>query len=330
MLNKNSKFSPSNDNILQHIIKELFESVENDPVALKEALAEEGINQDELVQEGLQFIHKLEREYESGHPNDALEEQSKASKKQKTNTIISKWMRLFTLPRYGLAAAVIIILSISIYLYKEIVPVRYVTGRKEELTKILPDGTEVKLNSESNLSFGKNFNKSSREVKLVGEGYFDVRKGNLLFIISTDIASVRVLGTQFNVMARDSLFEVAVNEGVVTVTSNHDSKDSVTLTKGYSTRFQKGEIPKPPQLIRFEQYPGWIHERMTFYESSLKLVVEEIERRFDVTIKIAKTVNHETLITGLFNTEDFDNLLSAICLSIKKNHRVENGVYKIY
>lgn len=47
---------------LQNMIDVISESIEEDPQLLKEALKEEGINHEQLVNEGLQLIHKLERE----------------------------------------------------------------------------------------------------------------------------------------------------------------------------------------------------------------------------------------------------------------------------
>jgi hypothetical protein len=44
------------------LIEVISESVENNVDALRESLAEEGYNYDDLVSEGLHFIHSLERE----------------------------------------------------------------------------------------------------------------------------------------------------------------------------------------------------------------------------------------------------------------------------
>jgi len=60
MSRQDSKSSP--EKFLNHLIDVISESLENDPDALKEALAEEGINQDELIAEGLHFVKTLERE----------------------------------------------------------------------------------------------------------------------------------------------------------------------------------------------------------------------------------------------------------------------------
>jgi len=65
---------------------------------------------------------------------------------------------------------------------------------------LLPDGTEVWLNSGSKLNYKKDFNTHFREVELEGEAFFDVVKDAAHpFIVHTSGIDVKVLGTVFNV-----------------------------------------------------------------------------------------------------------------------------------
>ncbi|MDE5710242.1 MAG: FecR domain-containing protein [Bacteroides sp.] len=73
-------------------------------------------------------------------------------------------------------------------------------GQRAEL--MLADGTKVWLNSRSSLTFPGSFDGDTRQVKLDGEGYFDVAKhAERPFIVETNKYNVRVLGTEFNVKA---------------------------------------------------------------------------------------------------------------------------------
>lgn len=66
---------------------------------------------------------------------------------------------------------------------------------------ILPDSSVVCLNSGSVLKYDPAFlRKKSREVYLIGEGYFEVQKNpEKPFIVHADDINVKVLGTVFNV-----------------------------------------------------------------------------------------------------------------------------------
>ena len=71
-------------------------------------------------------------------------------------------------------------------------------------TKVdLADGTHVWLNSGSKLKFPNNFDgQDTRNVELVGEGYFEVHHNpQKPFIVHTRELGVKVLGTCFNVNA---------------------------------------------------------------------------------------------------------------------------------
>ena len=73
-------------------------------------------------------------------------------------------------------------------------------GQDYHLT--LADGTQVWMNAESRLEFPDRFNGNTREVRLKGEAYFEVKKdAKRPFVVHTDYLTTRVLGTAFNVRA---------------------------------------------------------------------------------------------------------------------------------
>src|SRR5690606_24222208 len=83
----------------------------------------------------------------------------------------------------------------------------------------LQDDPEGVLNSCSRFTYNKKNWANQREISLDGEAYFKVTKGNK-FSVKTLEGTVTVLGTQFNVFARDGFFEVACYEGLVSVAIN--------------------------------------------------------------------------------------------------------------
>ena len=88
-------------------------------------------------------------------------------------------------------------------------------GNKTDI--LLPDGTKVILKSASVLQYDINgFGKTSREVSLNGEAYFDVAKmPDSKFVIRTQRQKVTVHGTSFNLQAYDD-----------------DRTNTITLLKG--------------------------------------------------------------------------------------------------
>ncbi|MEM9052122.1 MAG: FecR domain-containing protein [Bacteroidota bacterium] len=121
-----------------------------------------------------------------------------------------KVVRMRPLVRLAVAASVLVILSLSIFLF---------TGSESFETDILqqefvalPDGSEVQLNSSSTLAFNKRNFEDERELDLKGEAFFEVKKG-VKFTVTTDNGAVEVLGTSFNVNSREERLEVICYTG---------------------------------------------------------------------------------------------------------------------
>jgi len=325
-MNTNDFKSPANHDILHHLVEELSEAVENDPAALREALAEEGIEQDNLVQEGLQFIQGLQTKQQA-HEHLMAAELGLFEKVKTVIEAVLRPRRLLAFPKYAYALAAVIVVTFSTWLLiQQWSSKEYIASRGEQVEFLLPDGSKVKLNSESRLAL--NFTEKSREVALAGEAFFEVRKGELPFVVIIEGAAIRVMGTQFNVKSRNKKIEVVVSEGVVEVASTLAHKDSVIiLTKGQATIFRIGESPALPQQI-YSEYPAWTSGKLAFYREPLKNIIAELERRFEVTIQLMDTTLENETFT--VQEDDLDTILTKLCELTDKKYRKENDGYTIY
>jgi len=127
---------------------------------------------------------------------------------------------------YKYAAVLLVLLTTSYFLFFNNTE-SYNTQFAETKTFNLPDNSEVILNANSNIEFNKKNWEDSRELTLNGEAYFKVSKGKK-FDVNTEVGTISVLGTQFNVKERANYFEVKCFEGIVKVDYDNTSKE---LTK---------------------------------------------------------------------------------------------------
>lgn len=92
-------------------------------------------------------------------------------------------------------------------------------GKTSKLVN-LPDGSVVVLQSKSRVRFEKAFDKNIREVYLLGEAFFEVKKnpGQPFFVYANELVT-KVLGTSFSVRAyeEDNVVSVCVKSGRVSV-----------------------------------------------------------------------------------------------------------------
>lgn len=91
----------------------------------------------------------------------------------------------------------------------------------------LPDGTKGTLNNGSKLKYPVKFYGDTREVKLVGEAFFDVyHHKNKPFVINTDGLDVKVLGTRLNVYSypEEGFQEFTLESGSIELIKEEDNK----------------------------------------------------------------------------------------------------------
>ncbi|MET1260262.1 FecR domain-containing protein [Flagellimonas sp. DF-77] len=202
-------------------------------------------------------------------------------------------------------AAVIAIMMIGSYFYMESLDDTYRTQLAERTQVLLPDASEVLLNADSKVSFSADNWENERRITLDGEAFFKVAKGKK-FTVATTQGSVSVLGTQFNVENRDGFFEVTCYEGLVSVSFNGTEQ---RLPAGSSFVAVAGEIRHSDQVVAVN--PSWMDDESSFKSIPLHYVFEELERQFDVKVKV-ENVDTDQLFTGTFSNSDLTLALESI------------------
>lgn len=234
-------------------------------------------------------------------------------------------------PALAFAIAAVVLCTLGILWIRQLSPRTYETTRGEHTTVFLNDSTEVTLNSLSELKVQKSILDNTRRVTLKGEGLFHVRKNGTSFILSTDVGTVKVLGTRFNVRARNGKMEVAVLEGTVQVSSQKNGLDSsIVLTQGQYVACLSDHFPGSPGLLPFPDYPGWLHGKFMFYRSDLISVCKEIESQFNAAISIQNPNQQNITITGVLNGQSVETALTTLTQLTGNTFRYENGTYIIY
>lgn len=210
------------------------------------------------------------------------------------------------------------------YYYISILDTSVKTEIAQTETFLLPDNSEVVLNAGSKITYNKKNWSNSRELSLDGEAYFKVTKGNK-FSIKTVEGTVSVLGTQFNVSARDGLFAVACYEGLVSVAFND------TLLKvpaGSKIQIENGKL----MINEATENPSpvWLADESNFENAPLSLVIKEVERQYPIKVTL-EDIDSEKRFTGSFTHENLDLALKAICEPLQLNYKInKNGAVSIH
>ena len=163
----------------------------------------------------------------------------------------------------------------------------------QQLTIKLMDGSVIKLNAGSTLSYPEKFPADRREVHLKGEAYFEVAPNpKAPFIIHTDEVHIRVLGTKFAVEAYPEKQDVrvAVVEGKVEVgvsnTADKDGKEEVYLTRDEMATFEKHKREMTISGFDKNELLGWKDGILLFEKADFSEIVRRLERWYGVKIRI--------------------------------------------
>ena len=164
---------------------------------------------------------------------------------------------------WALRIAAIFVISIGIFFgARNFASYTEYAGNGTQNTFLLPDNSEIVLNSASEIQYKKWNWDNNRSLNLDGEAFFKVAKGKK-FEVNTSHGKVTVLGTQFNVKQRENYFDVSCYEGKVKV--NFDTKEYI-LTKGMSVAFRDGKALDIP--LKNNTKPEWLSDEMVFYQES--------------------------------------------------------------
>lgn len=200
-------------------------------------------------------------------------------------------------------------------------------------TFTLPDGTLVSLNSNTKLKYPKKFGRSTREVTIEGEAFFEVKPNkNKPFIIHAGNAQIKVLGTSFNVNAypESKLVEVTVETGRVQVLNKTDK--SVQTNELILTPGDKGTLIYESNSLRktLNQNPNflaWKTHNLIFKATSLDEVIQDLAKVYQVDIRIADSNLNKLLLTAQFNNYSLDFILEVIETTFKIETQKVDGQY---
>jgi len=203
--------------------------------------------------------------------------------------------------KYAVAAVVAIMIGLPMFMrfYTNTIYVGY--GEHAEV--MLPDDSKVDLNADTKLSYHPYWWKFNREVKMEGEAYFEVTKGNS-FTVKSEMGETTVLGTSFNIYTRDNAYTVACLTGAVKVS---DYTSDVVIKPN-----QKADLVENNGLVVYDNVPvkdavSWINNEFIYTGEQLSKVISDIELQYNIHISFSKSVRVDTFTY----TGSFDRSLSA-------------------
>jgi transmembrane sensor len=246
----------------------------------------------------------------------------------------------------------------SLALYRSWVST-YTTGIGEQRTIALSDGSRIELNARSRIRV--RFSKQERDIELLaGQALFSVAKDSSRpFVVTSEEARVRAVGTQFDVYQRSSGTTVTVLEGRVAVLTASPQAVGTALPRsagmpspGPESADRQTSGSAPSNLTFPGAYPGvlvfageqvivtaqlvskprkantavataWTQRELVFDETSLTDVAAEFNLYNEKPLIVSDASLKDFHVTGVFSSTDPSSLLKF--LRAQKGIRVQES-----
>ncbi len=194
--------------------------------------------------------------------------------------------------------------------------IRSAQTERKEIT--LSDGTEVILNTGSELLVKGNFGVNQRRVVLKGEAYFKVAKNaEIPFIIQSGQLSTTVLGTAFNISAypdRDRM-KVSVLSGRVSVSQSTGKSEKILAnqmtaneTISFFRKTGKSELNKEDAKL----ITSWRDNKLYIDNASIQDIAELLNGYYHMEVNNLIEDRHTDRYTIRFNQESMNGVLQIL------------------
>ena len=221
----------------------------------------------------------------------------------------------------AVAASVLVIIALGGWFNRNrVLYETHQTAYGETRTLHLTDGSIVTLNANSALrvprfGFGA-FGNRSREVQLVGEGYFAVqhRADNQKFVVKTANGfDVIVHGTEFTVSTRTHRANVMLRKGKVQVDYGvGKARKQLMLRPGDLVTLNQPDRPQLRHRVAAQPYSAWTDHRFVFDNMTLAEFGQLLTDNYGLRVEIPDKNTAQRTLVGSFQANNADELLQTV------------------
>ena len=255
-----------------------------------------------------------------------LEQNRFVKRKKHSGVLYPKWIE-------GLAASLIILLVAGIYYFNnkdatihQAQPVQTITkitlaGQKKTIG--LPDGSIIKLNSGSKLTYPLPFPVDHRSVELEGEAFFEVTKDvERPFVILSGKLKTKVLGTSFNVRSYEdeNTISVSVLTGKVEI-ENEEGRSDILYPEDMGV-YNKDDRGMIKTNFDSKSVFGWKDGLLMFKDMEISAIFSDLEKWYGVEIIVERGLKITGKYTGEYQNASLERILDGISYTSKFSYTI--------
>lgn len=195
----------------------------------------------------------------------------------------------------------------------------------------LSDGTKVWINSGSKLTYPEEFNGKSREVKLVGEAYFQVESDSEHpFFVDLNGYKVKATGTRFNISnyPEDKEITTFLEHGKVSFLAYPIAKSEAPILLKEKEIIVLNKQKKQYRIENTDgdKYMAWINGSLVFNNDNTNDVAVRLGRWFNAEIIFDDGLSKSGYVfTATFRQESLEEALKLLSYSSPITYKIISG-----
>lgn len=179
---------------------------------------------------------------------------------------------------------------------------------------VLPDSTIIWVNSGSTIKYNNQFSASNRDIELIGEAFFKVRKNvNMPMVVASGDLHIKVLGTEFSVSAypEEKNIQVVLEKGKVELTTSSRANLKQEMKPGELASFNKERKEMVLSTVNTGLFTSWKDGIINVYNLPLSELVIRLEKRYNQKFIVDEEIKNLPY-TFTIKNEDLSSILSLM------------------
>jgi transmembrane sensor len=196
-------------------------------------------------------------------------------------------------------------------------------------TAIMPDGSTITINKNSEVVYTTGFNRSDRQVVMKGECYFNVVPDKTHpFMISLYDLTIKVVGTSFNIrdLTPSGNIEVQVVSGVVKM---YTQQKEIMVNKGQTGIYNKQQQELYVKDTLDINSIGYATKTFSFNDIAFTDACRYLEKAFNVTIDIDTERFAGCRLSAQFDNRPLPYILNIINATLNTTSQQEGNTIRI-
>jgi ferric-dicitrate binding protein FerR (iron transport regulator) len=190
---------------------------------------------------------------------------------------------------------------------------------------ILPDSSVVWLNSGTKITYNSGFAIGNRDIDLVGQAFFAVRKNEELPLkVFCNNLEVKVTGTRFDVSAysEDKNISVVLESGKVELSDSKVKSFRYDMKAGemvlYDTLSKKIDVKD----VDTQNFTSWKEGVLIFRDDPMDQVIGKLKRRYDIDIEVVNPDIYKSLFTATIKNETLEEIFKSVSFACSVHYQI--------